>query len=176
MPLREREEPICVEPGCIHAASDLLKYMDLSYKPCEDFYHFACGGFLNKTHIPTDIEEVDSYTYNIRQLQQHLRSVAEEPPKLADIKPFALLKKLYSKCMDSKAIELEGIATLRSTLRNLGGWPVLDGYEWDEQQFDWQNTVYRFRRAGFSPNYFLSLKVSLDFHNSSRYYLEVSKL
>jgi hypothetical protein len=31
---------ICFSPGCIHAASDMLKKMDNSVDPCDDFYTY----------------------------------------------------------------------------------------------------------------------------------------
>ena len=39
---------------CIHVAADLLDNMDETVNPCEDFYHFACGGFIKQTNIPDD--------------------------------------------------------------------------------------------------------------------------
>ena len=33
----------------------LVKQMDLSVDPCEDFYSYACGGFMEHTQIPEDL-------------------------------------------------------------------------------------------------------------------------
>ena len=43
---------ICQTPGCVVAASKLIKSMDQTADPCTDFYQFACGRFLSETVIP----------------------------------------------------------------------------------------------------------------------------
>ena len=49
-------------PGCVQAAADILSNMDHSVNPCEDFYQFACGGFIEKTVIPDDRTRMSSFS------------------------------------------------------------------------------------------------------------------
>ena len=49
-PSCENQE-ICNTPGCVKAAYSLIKNMDLSVDPCEDFYQYACGGFEERVRI-----------------------------------------------------------------------------------------------------------------------------
>lgn len=69
--------------------------MDPSVEPCDDFYQFACGGFLKKTNIPDDKTSVTSFSLISDTLQEQLRTMIEEPIKSDEPKPFVLLKKLY---------------------------------------------------------------------------------
>ena len=47
----ETEKPkICNTPGCVRAAYTLLQNMDSTAEPCEDFYQYACGGFVEKVN------------------------------------------------------------------------------------------------------------------------------
>ena len=39
---------ICNSPGFLKAAHTLLQNMDYTAEPCDDFYQFACGGFVEK--------------------------------------------------------------------------------------------------------------------------------
>ncbi|KAL3865324.1 hypothetical protein ACJMK2_006924 [Sinanodonta woodiana] len=49
----DKEAPsFCTRKECLNAASDLLRAMDLTANPCEDFHQYACGGWLKETPIP----------------------------------------------------------------------------------------------------------------------------
>lgn len=62
---------------------------------------------------------------------------------------------------------------LLDMLRRLGGWPVLDGNNWDESSFSWQESVYRFRAAGYSVDYFFDFSISVDVKNSTKRIIDV---
>ena len=44
--------PVCLSESCVVTAADLLKQMDRKVDPCQDFYKFACGGFIADTVLP----------------------------------------------------------------------------------------------------------------------------
>ncbi|XP_031343736.1 neprilysin-2-like isoform X1 [Photinus pyralis] len=165
--LRETDS-VCLAPGCIHAASMILKNMDRSVDPCDDFYHFACGGFLNQTSVSGGDSYVDPFTIANQELQEQLRAVIEEPLKRRHEKPFSLLKRLYDICMDTTSAETHSLQLIQNLLQSLGGWPVLDQESWNEQYFDWKDSIYKFRRAGYDVNSFLTIEIVADQTNASR--------
>ena len=48
--------------GCVQAAADIIDKLDVSVEPCEDFYQFACGSYIDKTVIPDDQTKVSSFS------------------------------------------------------------------------------------------------------------------
>ena len=42
-------ENVCLSEDCILAASTVLSSLDRTADPCEDFYQFACGGWIQKS-------------------------------------------------------------------------------------------------------------------------------
>jgi putative endopeptidase len=59
-------------------ASSIAEAMDSSVDPCEDFYRFACGGWLNKTSIPPDRSSYGkSFTVLAEKIEATLRSLLE---------------------------------------------------------------------------------------------------
>ena len=49
--------------------------------------------------------------------------------------------------MDLNRLELIGLGPVKDLLTKLGGWPVLEE-DWNEEQFEWWETNYRFRESG----------------------------
>ena len=49
---RRQEKAVCTTAQCVLAAADLLQAMDPTADPCQDFFEFACGGWIKKHPIP----------------------------------------------------------------------------------------------------------------------------
>ncbi|XP_026684876.1 neprilysin-2-like [Diaphorina citri] len=61
---------------------------------------------------------------------------------------------------------------MESILEYLGDWPVLEGDSWDEGSFSWKGSVYKFRRYGYSVDYFLDFSVGVNLKNSTERVIE----
>ncbi|XP_043683237.1 neprilysin-2-like isoform X2 [Vespula pensylvanica] len=161
------KENICFSPGCVHTASKVLENMDPDVEPCDDFYKFACGGFLKSTIIPDDKTSVNTFSVISDNLQQQLRTSIEEKSPPNEPRPFTLAKIFYKNCMNKTAIEEKGLEPLLDILQILGGWPVLEGDAWKEENFNWKDSVYKFRTRGYSVDYFLDFSIGVDLKNST---------
>ncbi|XP_014207874.1 neprilysin-2-like [Copidosoma floridanum] len=149
-------------------ASSILENMDPTVEPCDDFYRFACGGFLRDTMIPDDKTSVNTFSIISDKLQKQLRASIEEESKPDDPRPFKLLKTYYQNCMNTTHIEEEGMDPLHRNLKELGGWPVLMINSWVEENWSWKDTVYKLRNKGYSINYFINIRIDSDYKNSSK--------
>jgi len=91
------------------------KIIDESVRPCDDFYHFACGRWMKETKIPDDQalweRSFDVISENNEKL---LREILERdgasPP--ADEAYSKQLGNYYAACMDEKGIEAAGDESL----------------------------------------------------------------
>ncbi|XP_046397833.1 neprilysin-2-like isoform X2 [Ischnura elegans] len=166
-PPKDPKENPCLTKGCIKAAAKIIENMDTSVAPCDDFYSYACGGFERKSSIPEDKSSLNAFNVIHDQLQEQLRRIAEEPDQPNDLRAFRMAKDLYRACMNKTLIEERGLEPLKNVLKNLGGWPVLEGDSWDEGSFTWLQSVYKFRKNGYSVDYFLDFSVTIDLKNSS---------
>ncbi len=82
------------------------------------------------------------------ELDQQIRDILEEPLNPEELKEdddeydyeedsFIKAKKLYRSCMDVDRLEERGLRPLKEMLSDLGGWPVVKGDDWEEQDFNW---------------------------------------
>ncbi|KAJ8897664.1 hypothetical protein PR048_003014 [Dryococelus australis] len=101
--------PICVTSTGLLAESGVLRIpkvsrmlanLDPSVDPCEDFYQFACGGFLSNVTIPDDEVEVSMLTSIEDRVERQLREVLEEPIMSGELRSFQLAKDFYKTCLD----------------------------------------------------------------------------
>lgn len=169
----DKKDNICLTPGCIHTASKVLDNMDPTVDPCDDFYQFACGKFVKRTNIPDDKASITSFSIISDELQEQLKTMIEEPVHEGESKPFVLVKNLYKACMNKTAIEADGLKTYKELMKELGSWPILDK-DWKEESFDWIQAIYKFRKIGYSVDYFMDFSVSTDLKNSTRRIIDVS--
>jgi putative endopeptidase len=92
-----------------------LANLDRSVPPCEDFYHFADGGWIKNNPIPAAYPRWGSFTILQEHNQDVLRSILEDAAKDKNAKPGSNWQKIgdfYASCMDESGIEAAGLKPL----------------------------------------------------------------
>lgn len=68
-----------------------------------------------------------------------------------------------------------GAKPIKEVAARLGGWPVIVGDAWDQENtWTWQETVKKFRRLGFSMDYIVDFSIGVDLKNSTKRIIDVS--
>ena len=140
-----KAEDVCTTAECTLSASAILEAMDPTADPCEDFYQYACGGWINLNPIPDDASRWSQFNVLRVELSEALSSILQEPVNPSDQNPINQAKWLYAACMDDAALEAVGVTPLTDVLQNYGGWPLATS-SWDSSSFDWQTVVAEGRR------------------------------
>jgi len=99
-------------PASIEA--EVLATMDTTVSPCDDFYEYACGGWMKANPIPPDRTRYTRSFGVLRErnlviLKDALEGLATANP--ADVEGVQL-GQLYSSCMDEAAIDKAGAEPL----------------------------------------------------------------
>ncbi len=109
--------------GSTFSSSAVLSAMDKKADPCQDFYRYACGGWLDTTQIPSDQSRWGrGFSEIAERNRQTLREILEaaardqgSDPKLVKLGVF------YGSCMDEEKIDKAGGEPLKPMLKEIEG-------------------------------------------------------
>lgn len=141
-------------------AATVLAAMDQSVNPCDDFYQFACGGWLRSVQIPADRTRwTRGFSTLDEKNQEVLRRVLEQD--------WPVIGTFYRNCMDQSAVDAAGSSPLEAFLTALSGEMASGGL------------VGVMRAAGFlhaaQVEALFSVTVSLDAENPTAYLLDIGQ-
>ncbi|KAF7995460.1 hypothetical protein HCN44_006567 [Aphidius gifuensis] len=163
---------VCTTKTCNEAAALLSKNMDTSVNPCDDFYAYTCGGFINSTIIPDDKKTIGIFGLINDRIQKQLRMTLNDTSESSSNDPryAKLAKKLYKICMNQDVDEDQSNATLMNYLDQIGGWPILKGKQWNETLFDWKKNIIKVNKnTSFWLMSYFKLDVVMDIMNNSQH-------
>uniref|UniRef100_A0A8C6GSR2 Peptidase M13 N-terminal domain-containing protein n=1 Tax=Mus spicilegus TaxID=10103 RepID=A0A8C6GSR2_MUSSI len=162
-------------------AAAIMSKVNLSVDPCENFFRFACDGWISNNPIPEDMPSYGVYPWLRHNVDLKLKALLEKSvSRRRDTEAVQKAKILYSSCMNEKAIEKADAKPLLHILRHSPfRWPVLEaniGPEgvWSERKFSLLQTLATFR-GQYSNSVFIRLYVSPDDKASNEHILKLDQ-
>ncbi|XP_028613650.1 membrane metallo-endopeptidase-like 1 isoform X1 [Grammomys surdaster] len=175
--LREssQKSDICTTPGCVIAAARILQNMDQSRNPCENFYQYACGGWLRHHVIPETNSRYSVFDILRDELEVILKGVLEDS-SVQHRPAVEKAKTLYRSCMNQSVIEKRDSEPLLHVLNMVGGWPVAMD-KWNETvgpkwELERQLAVLN---SQFNRRILIDLFIWNDDQNSSRHVIYIDQ-
>ncbi|XP_030623598.1 membrane metallo-endopeptidase-like 1 [Chanos chanos] len=170
-----QDKTVCTTPECVMAAARLLQNMDSSVEPCQNFYRYACGGWLDRHVIPETSSRYSVFDILRDEMEVKLKGVLETESK-HDREAFRKAKTLYRSCMNESLIEQRDAQPLLDLIDFVGGWPVASD-SWDDyknREWSLEDTLAMFN-SRFHKRVLFDLFVWTDDLDSSRYILYIDQ-
>ncbi|XP_031235568.1 membrane metallo-endopeptidase-like 1 isoform X2 [Mastomys coucha] len=165
----------CTTPGCVIAAARILQNMDQSKSPCENFYQYACGGWLRHHVIPETNSRYSIFDILRDEMQIILKGVLEDST-VRHRPAVEKAKTLYRSCMNQSVIEKRDSEPLLNILNMVGGWPVAMD-KWNETAgLKWElERQLAVLNSQFNRRVLIDLFIWNDDQNSSRHVIYIDQ-
>ncbi|XP_068152406.1 neprilysin-2 isoform X1 [Drosophila tropicalis] len=170
------KDSVCLSKECIHTASTVLSKMKPEIEPCDNFYEFACGTYIDEQNIPDDKVSISTFSVISDKLQEQLKDIITAERPETEPKHFRLPNLLYKACMNKTLIESLGPEPVTKLAQSLGGWPLIVGDSWNaDKTWTWQEQVKKFRKAGLSMDYIIDFSIGVDLQNSTKRLIDLDQ-
>ncbi|KAF5307509.1 hypothetical protein FQR65_LT06864 [Abscondita terminalis] len=140
----------CASPACLTAAAQIMNRLNTEEDPCQNFFKFACGNYPIAAKTPMDIIG--------ENLEKHITDIVTESINDNDHYLLKLQKNLYQTCLNQTVSEQDALEVINRTINEIG-WPVVSGFQWREETFDWQQLIFKLRRKGYPFQMMLNVDV-----------------
>uniref|UniRef100_A0A3Q1JFT7 Uncharacterized protein n=1 Tax=Anabas testudineus TaxID=64144 RepID=A0A3Q1JFT7_ANATE len=179
--LDAQQDPQCRQDcqrkrSLLRAARFVQSNIDPTIQPCQDFYSFACGGWLRRHGIPEDKLSYGIITAIGEHNEEKLQRLLLEPiRRRGQNSAERKVKEFYRSCVNIQEIDKLGSDPMTEVIDSCGGWdlvgapPGAAGWEREgaPQRPDIDELLYR-TQGVYSTAVFFSLTVNVDDKNSSR--------
>ncbi|CAG0895497.1 unnamed protein product [Darwinula stevensoni] len=168
-----QERTLCTTLECLQAAVELLESMNLTADPCEDFYAYTCGNWIEEHPIPPTSNQMTVFHSLWGNMNERILGILSADLSAEDTEAVQEAKIAYAACADTATLESQGLTPLTSFMARYGGWPMTMD-DWKEEDFDWQETTAAWVREA-SLSTFITVSVLPDMMDTNKNVLYLQK-
>ncbi|XP_066981103.1 neprilysin-like [Macrobrachium rosenbergii] len=154
----------CQTRDCVRAAGVILESLDETVEPCDNFVHFACGGWYSTHPVPESMHKWSILDLLDETTLYELKSIMEEPPMEEESLPVMAARKVYKACIDDNQWSAVGLSPLLYLLDEMGGLPMIEP-TWRPEKFRLEEALAWMRQAGGQS--IVALTISPELTNNS---------
>lgn len=174
--VKQEDFEVCTTPECALAAARIIEGMDLTVDPCQDFFQYACGQWIENNPIPDSESRWGTFDVLDSEVLKAVRKAIESPVEADDPNAVVYLKDMNKACNDLAGIEAAGYTIFKnitSSVNGLGGWPMIQK-NWASEKFTWETSA-GLSRAFLNQALIFNTYVFLDTFDASTNVIHVDQ-
>ncbi|EGT34276.1 hypothetical protein CAEBREN_28430 [Caenorhabditis brenneri] len=166
---------VCESKECITLAHQLHNFRDPTVDPCQDFYQFSCGNYIQHTVVeePVMVRKNEIFVNLIRGMHSvvcSLRLMISDflvKKRRTTSNSENAMKTLYDKCEEVKNAEdpttheKQKWKEAIDMIKKIGSWPILNK-NWKESGFNLNNMLTKMSEFGFEKFGFFEIYANAD--------------
>ncbi|XP_022666783.1 endothelin-converting enzyme homolog isoform X1 [Varroa destructor] len=165
---------VCLAPECITVASAILSAMNHKVDPCDDFYEFACGGWVKQNPLPDGKSIWSTFGKLWQENQLVMKNILDDDTRPTNSVAERLAKTYYLSCLDQNStIEALGSTPIDELLSQLGGWNISSS-GFNVTSWKLQSAI-ELAQNTYSRSVFFAWMVAPDERNSSRHIITLDQ-
>ena len=149
---------VCESKKCHKIAKKIIENMNQDGNPCDDFYNYACGGWIKQHEIPKGKDEYSAIVELSERNDKRLKKILKIQNS-SDIVTIKKVKDFYKSCLNTKIVDERAEKPLKKFIKNLGSWDMFSDF--DEEKWDFNKTLQLFHKE-YPAEIFFTVDVDVD--------------
>ncbi|XP_061493454.1 endothelin-converting enzyme 2 isoform X2 [Rhineura floridana] len=152
----------CLTEACIIVAGKILEALDRETNPCDDFYQYACGGWIKRNPLPDGRSKWSTFNSIWDQNQAIMKHLLENATFNSSSEAERKTQHYYLSCLKEQKIEELGSQPLVDLIEKIGGWNITG--PWNQTNF---MEVLKLVSGTYRASPFFTLFVGADSKSSN---------
>lgn len=167
---------MCNTVDCLRIASEVKRNLNESVDPCNNFFHYACDGWIKENPIPPSETEFGTFFKLMLENAEIVRNLLNDfDTEVVRDPNDAVLKAVhyYKSCMNEDRVELTAKDQMLQLIQEFKLWAI--DPEWNDTLWDKNEVLQDIQLyASTKRSPLFQVQVVEDFRNASKYLIKVS--